>query len=213
MQCIFYDKFLYKQIPCLLVTNELYKITNDFDRKFYVHVEFDPSKFEEFNTSRAELLRYSKEKIKLIDIYPARSQKEIDYAINCIPNLLTNNHSSDELDRFESIIDMLTENDITRELFYNLCEFITYELLFMYCTTDEKSFFMILSASQLSEQPEVILIPQIIRMLKRIFTKYLETPYDVIKIMNYRRFSGFDSELPVRISLTNLKYNCNYLIV
>ena len=52
-------------------------------------------------------------------------------------------------------------------------------------------------------------------MLKQVFSKgnssWYTGSFDNFKIINSRNFSGFDSDFPYLISLTNLEYNVNYI--
>ena len=227
MQCVFYEFRLRKNVPCLLEKNVIYDVKTQFDKRYYVHTEFDVTKFAEFNTNRDELIRYSSEFVPINEVYPAVVQAELDYIDKTLPKHFTKtstsflttgtNHSSDELDRFETVIDSLTDVDgeINRENFYRLLDFINYELVFTYCNSTERTFLDTLSASQLTEQPSTVEVPQILRMLKGLFSKgnsaWYTGSFDGYKILNYRNFSGFPGSFPYRVSLTNLEYNVNYI--
>lgn len=226
MQCIFYDFKLGKQIPCLLDKNVIHDVETRFDKKYYVHVSFDDTKYTQYNTNRDELIRYSSEFVSINEIYPATIQAELDYinetfpkkyAKSSIPFLTTTTHSSDELDRFEKIIDMITDvvGNISRDNFIKLIDFINYELVFTYCNQTERDFLDTLSESQLVSQPGTTEVPQILRMLIRIFSKadssWYTSPNDTYKIINRRNFSGFDSDFPFIIDLVNLEYNVNFI--
>lgn len=218
-ECIFYDTILKKKVPCLLIPNELYEIKTEFNRKFYCHVSFDESKFLEYAITKEELVKYSDEIVLLNNIYPTTTQIEIDYANYCIPNNIVNNynnktHNENELDRFEKIIKMITdvEGEISSDVFYKLAEFISYELLFMYCNRPERLFMLNLIHNQLTEQPD-IMVPQMIRMTRRIFNKYNDNDeYSNYKIHNYNKYSEFyNIDFPFLININNLDYNVHYI--
>lgn len=226
MQCVFYDFKLKKQVPCLLEKDILYDVETRFDIQYYVHVSFDDTKYTEYNTNRNELIRYSSEFVPINEIYPATIQDELDYIENTFPKkfaktdisfLTTSTHSSDELDRFEKVISMLTSTigNISRENFIKLIDFVNYELVYTYCNSTERDFLNTLSASHLESQPNTVEVPQIVRMLKQIFSKsdssWYTSPYDTYKIINRRNFSGFDSDFPYIINLGYLEYNVNYI--
>lgn len=213
MECIYYDRNLGKKVPCILIPGELHSTTTDLGRKTYVHVYFDSTRFVEFSVTEGELNRYCSEFVNIHDLYPANTQAQKDYANAVIPSGFTNN--SDELDRYEAIINMITTvtGDISKDMFYLLSDLVSYELLFMKCTYDERIFMLGLSAAQLTAQPDPIQIPQIIRMTKRLFEKYttaIDTNYD---LDNYNNYYAHDGSLPITLNTDNLKYNVNYIVI
>jgi hypothetical protein len=210
MQCIFYDRVLAKKIPCLLVANKIH-VNNGIK---YCKVTFDSSKFVEYNVTKYELDRYSSDSVKINEIYPARNQTEIDYANACIPNAISNNHITDELNRFESLITMLTDvSSITSAVFYNIADFISYDLLFFYCTHNERVFLLTISTVELTSLPDPIPVPQIVRSVKRIMDKFPDDETIIYRIQNHRDLSEFSYlTFPLSLNIPILKYNVDYLV-
>jgi hypothetical protein len=212
MNCIFYDKTLKKSVPCILIPNTLWVEQNERYRVFFIQVKYDTSKFEEYSVTQQELNRYSSEFVKFHDLYPVNTQNQIDYANLVIPNLITNNE--DELDRYEALISMITdvEGDITTENFYNLAGIISYELLFLRCTYEERMWLFSLSLQILVEQPPFVLVPQMIRMVKTLFTKY--TNADIcpfFNIDNYNNYSAHKNTLPIPLNIQIFRENCMFI--
>lgn len=224
--CLFYDSRIQKKVPCLIKEDSVYEVKDDFGIQYYIHVEFDSSRYSTFNTFREELLRFSSEFVKLNDIYPAETQSEIDYADSVLPKILgrvttphltTSSHNSDELDRFEKIVDALTDvvGTVSATTYVRLLNFILYEVYFLYTNSTERSFIDSLSASQLVSQPGTVYVPQIIRMLKKLFSKidssFYTGAYSGWKILNFKNMNEFESDVPKILNLTNLQYNVNYI--
>jgi len=212
MNCVFYDHVLKKKVPCILIPGKIIVKEFPFKREMYAHVYFDTSKFVEYSVTEEELLRYSSEFVNIHELYPANNQTQLDYITAVIPNLVTNN--SDELDRYESLITMITEvvGDISKDLFYLLSDLVSYELLFTKCTLSERQFMAGISAVQLSEQPVTVLVPQMVRMMKRLFEKYtavISTEYD---IDNYNNYYNHEGSLPLELNIDNLKFNSTFII-
>lgn len=213
MECVYYERNLGKKVPCILIPGELHSKTNDLVRKTYVHIYFDSTRFVEFGVTEGELNRYCSEFININELYPTNTQAQKDYANAVIPNGFTNN--SDELDRYEAIINMITDvsGDISKNMFYLLSDLVSYELLFTKCTYDERIFMMGLSSSQLNVQPDPIKVPQMIRMTKRLFEKYTDTVDTNYDIDNYNYYYIHDGALPIVLNIDNLKYNVNFIII
>lgn len=213
MNCIFYDRILEKKVPCLLLPGRLTTVEDKMCKKIFVQVQYDSSKFVEYNITVEELDRYSSEFVNIHDIYPANTQAQIDYSTAVIPNKVTND--SDELDRYEAIIEMITtvNGDISKDIFYRLSDFVSYELLFQRCTYNERLFMMSLSVSELTEQPVQIFIPQMVRMTKRLFEKYTTTIDSEYDIDNYNNYYEYENTLPITLNINNLKYNVNFIII
>lgn len=223
MDCVFYDYKLAKVVPCTLVPNEVYEVKDTLKGKeFYVRVKFDPTRFVLYDTNLDELRRYSDELIPLMDIYPSNTQTQKDYHDLVLPGGISGSHASDELDRFEAIVDMLTDSkddqnnsiDISSETFYRLAEFISYELLFRYCNHTERMYMLTLSAVQITEEPDPIPIPQLLRMSRRIFDKFptYDLPENTYKIYNYRHFGDIEYiPFPLVINAVNLDYNVHFM--
>jgi hypothetical protein len=212
MNCVFYDRVLEKKVPCILIPEKLYINELSFKKEIYVHVYFDTTKYVEYSVTEKELIRYSSEFVNVNELYPANTQAQLDYITAVVPNLVTNN--SDELDRYEALITMITETvgDISKDLFYLLSDFVSYELLFTKCILEERQFMLSLSATKLTEQPVSVLVPQMVRMMKRLFEKYttaISTEYD---IDNYNNYYEHDSSLPFELNIDNLKFNSTYVI-
>lgn len=213
MNCIFYSERLNTKVPCILIPGEIKVIENGIKRDIYVHVYFDESKFTEYGLTHIKLKRYCSEFVNIYEIYPAVTSGQINYANTVIPNGSTNN--SDELDKYEAIITMLTStnNDISREMFYILSDLISYELLFNYCEYNERVFMMSLSMTKLVDQLNVVLVPQMIRMTKRIFNKYSSNTATYYDLDNYNNYYEHDGVLPITLNIDNLKYNVNFIII
>lgn len=210
MECIFYDRRLGKKVPCLLVPNKLW-VSNGLK---YCQVNFDSSKFVQFGVTKDELNRYSSDKVEFTEIYPTRTQEEIDYANFCIPNKVSNNHNVDELDRFESLIFMLSDvPELNRAVFYNIADFISYDMLFFNCTHPERVFMLTISSYQLPSMPDPVLIPQIIRSVKRIMDKYPADETIIYRIQNHRNIAEFSYlTFPLSINIPVLKHNVDYIV-
>lgn len=213
MKCVFYNQTIQKKVPCILIPGELYGKTSDYKRKLYVHVYFDPTEYINYNVTQEELNRYCSEFVNIYDIYPMNTIDQQNYANAVIPDKVTNN--SDELDRFEAIVNMLTDvsGDIDDEMFYYLADFISYELLFTYSTQQERVFMLTISSIQLTEQPLVVEIPQIVRMTKRIFEKFTEPIDSLYDIDNYNNYHTYKDILPRTLNIDFLKYNVNFIII
>lgn len=212
MNCIFYDRILKKQVPCKMIPGKIFSKSNEMYKKLYIQVYFDSSKFTEYNVNIEKLERYSSEFINIHELYPANTQTQINYANTVIPNVFTT--YSDELDRYESLINMVTDitGDISKDMFYFLSDLVSYELLFTKCISTERQFMMSISNSKLTEQPTIILIPQIIKMTRRLFEKYtsvIDVEYD---LDNYNNYYEYENVLPITLNIDNLKYNVNYIV-
>lgn len=213
MECVYYCRTLGKKIPCILIPGSLRTVTTVVGREMYVHTYFDSARFAAFGLSEGEVKRYCSEFVNINDIYPTNTQAQIDYANAVIPSGFTNN--SDELDRYEAVIGMLTDvtGDISRDMFYLLSDLVSYELLFTKCTYDERIFMMGLSQAQLTEQPVQILVPQMVRMTRKLFEKYTSPVDPEYDLDNYNDYYEHESSLPVTLNIDNLKYNVNFLVV
>lgn len=211
MNCIFYNERLNKKIPCILIPGSIKVIENTIERSVYVHVYFDASKYAEYDLTSIELIRYCSEFVNIREIYPMVTTNQINYANTVIPNGVTNN--SDELDRYEALIEMITNTtgDIPKEMFYILSDLVSYELLFNYCEYYHRVFMMSLSMAQLTAQPSIVLVPQMIRMTKRIFSKYSDSVDTYYDLDNYNNYYEHDNILPLTIHIDNLRYNVNFI--
>jgi len=202
MQCLFYDECLKKTVPCLLVPNQVYTINN----QKYCKVLFDSSLYSQYNITQNDVSRYCSDSIKLMDIYPARTQDEIDYALLCIPN---NTNISDfinkELSRLLKIITMIVSGQTVRSnVFYQLSDFISYEILFKYCTQNDRIFMLGISNNLLSGLPSNILAQYVICMTKQIFDNYPNDNTTTYYIQNYNNlveFSYLTFPLPINIPI------------
>ncbi len=210
MQCVYYDQILQKTVPCILIPNKMW-VVNGIK---YCQVNYDSSKFTEYNITKNELDRYSSDTVKFTDLYPARNQTEIDYSVACIPNKVTVNHYSDELDRYEALINMLTEVPIlSKAVFYHIADFISYDMLFFYCTHYDRLFMLSIASAQLPGLPDPIRVPQMVRSVKRIMDKYPADETIVYHIQNYRNIAEFAYlAVPLSINIPVLKYNCDYIV-
>lgn len=209
MQCIFYDRILEKKVPCLLVPNKLW-VSNGIK---YCQVNYDSTKFVEYNITKNELDRYSSDQVKFTEIYPARTPEEIVYANFCIPNKVTETHDIDELNRFESLIFMLSDvPELSKAVFYNIADFISYDMLFYYCSHSDRLFMLNISTVELTSLPDPILVPQMVRSVKRIMDKYPADETIIYRIQNYRNIAEFSYlTFPLNLNIPVLKHNVDYI--
>lgn len=224
---VFWCDKLEKLVPCNLRTNYCVNKQSAEGKRYYIRADYDFDKFAEFNITKEEVYRYSDEFVLLNRIYPAETQTQIDYYTEVIPNkITTGDHKNSELDRFEAIVNMLCNftGELNSEVFFNLTEFITFEILFTYCDLNDRLFMQQLASVQLTEQPQTVLVPQLVRMAKTIFNKMdLSLPvyqslsngaynYKIYKIFNERHFSEFDYiPFPLLLNVDILKYNFLHL--
>lgn len=211
MECIVYDRSLQKKIPCLLKPNKIWYQGNES----FCQVTFDSSKFETYNITQNELTRYANENVRFRDLYPARTVEEIAYANACIPNLIAdqNTFKEDELNRYLSLIEMMTEvSEIKKDVFYHIADIISYEILFTFCNQSDRIFMLGISTYQLPSLPDPILVPQVIKMTARIFEKFTNDDTITYNIQNYRLFGSFDHiTFPLQLNIPVLKYNVAYI--
>lgn len=215
LSCVFYDKTLNKKVPCFIVPDKVYELDYNYSIRTFVQIVYDYSKLQDYNLTVQELVRYSVQHVMINDIYPATNETEINYANANIPNLVsdTNNFYTNELNRFEKILDMITDSDnLNTQTFYILAEFISDELLFSYCSQNDRLFMLYLSNTVLTNQPGFIPVPQMVRMTRKIFEKF-SNEYRNYKIFNKRKYHEFNYiSFPILINYDNLHYNVNFLI-
>lgn len=212
--CVVYNDFLDQKIPCTIVPDNIKEFDGFDGRNFYVVIQADESKFNDFALSVDEVRRYVKNTYKLFDIYPYSTQEEIDYADNVIPNSISENHYEMELNRFCKLVEIIcSPSEISEQTYYSMGRFISYELLFMYCTPEERLFMQTLSDTVLTEVPDPILIPQMVKMTYLFMTKYNDTDVDRnFNIYNYRDFYWISYiPFPIVINKDNLKANAEFL--
>lgn len=226
---LYYCKELQKDIPAKLKTNFFEIHETHIGKRFYVKCEYDFDEFLNYNVTKEEVYRYCNEVVQINEVYPATTQAEIDYFDLVKPNLITNvtDHEHDELDRFEKLVSMICDftGDLDIDVFFNLAQFIGYELLFTYCNYTERVFFQTLTLSVLTEQPDPVEIPQMVRMTRTIFNNIDITHHmfnllkngassnKLYKLFNIRRYSEFDYiPFPMLIDVDNLRLNCDFII-
>ncbi len=204
MNCVFYT--IEKKIPCVLIPGEIYVKNMSFKREMYVHVYFDTTKYAEYDVTQGLLSRYCCEFVNIHDLYPANNQTQLDYITAVVPNGFTNN---------SDLITMITtvSGDINKDLFYLLSDLVSYELLFTKCTLEERYFMAGISAVQLTEQPNIVPVPQMVRMVRRLFEKYTSAISSEYDIDNYNNYYEHTDVLPLELNTDNLKFNVNYINV
>lgn len=210
MACVYYDRILNKKVPCLIDPNTVYSL----GETKYVKVLFDSSRFVDYNVTKHELNRYSNDMVKLINIYPVRTAEEIAYMEACIPNNVTDDHVEKDLARLLEVITILTEvvGSIKKDTFFQLADFISYELLFSYCTYEDRLFLLTICSYNLPGVPAIVRVPKILLMIKRIFSKYNDTTI-TYQIQNYKNLAEFSYiTFPLEINIVNLKYNIELLV-
>ena len=226
---LFYCKILEKTIPAKLKTNFFEPHETHLGTRYFVKCEYDFDEFSNYTVTKEEVYRYCSEIRQVNDVYPATTQAEIEYFNLVKPNSISNetDNEHDELDRFEKLISMICDftGDLDIDVFFNLAQFIGYELLFTYCNYTERVFFQTITISMLTEQPDPVEIPQMVRMTKEIFSNIDTThhkfnllkngasTHKLYKLYNIRRYSEFDYiPFPMLIDIENLETNCNFII-
>jgi hypothetical protein len=205
----YFDKILNKYLSCDIVPGILYtKIIKDqfriIDMIYYCEVTYNVD-----TTTADQILKYGSRLVDINDIYPADTQTEIDYHTSCITTCAVDKPT--ELQRFLKIITDLTNvTELDTEMFYNLCNFVSYELLFKYLTHDERIFFQMLSFynyNTLADVPEPILAPDLLRMTSRLFSKYSGTLNVEHEMFNYKHYYEHDSIFPIILNVQNISHN------
>lgn len=227
---LFYDQILSKAIPCNIEPNFCEIQETQLGRRYYVRCKYDFTQFATYNVTKEEVYRYSSEIVQLNDVYPANTQAQIDYFNLVAPDKIinANDHESDEMDRFEAMIDMICDftGDLDIDVFFNLAQFISYELLFTYCNQNERIFFQTISSVLLTQQPNPVEVPQMVRMVRAIFDK-VDTahpkfntlkngasPNKLYKLYNSRRYSELDYiPFPILIDIEVLEQNVNFITI
>lgn len=213
-KCLFYDKTLQKIVPCTVVPNKMYTINGDR----FCKIVYDDTLFNTYNTNYEELYRYSTDQIDIFDLYPANTQEEIDYAIECIPNKIALDHKNKELLRFEKIVNMLTDVDeLNIDFFYKIADFLSYDLLFFYLNQNERVFMLTISTYPFNAQSiltiygGIIPIHPFLRSVIRIFDKFNtdSTTYYIQNIRNLAEFSYIT--FPLQLNIPVLKSNIQML--
>ena len=213
MNCLFYDYKLQTTIPCILIPGELYRDYKPWRIILYLHVYFDPTQSNIYPVTQDQFNRYSSEFVNIHDLYPANTPEQISYYNSVIPNLFTNN--TDELNRFMALISMIVNTglgDIPADLFFGLCQFISYELLFNLCTLSDREFLLGISTVILTDQPPNIPVPQIIQMYKTMCNAY--SPYTTITdwyIENYNSYQQCYGVLPIHLNIPYFTQNCFFI--
>jgi len=217
LNVIFYCPIIKKKIPGTLVINNLFRECTEYHLNLYVVIKYDFSKFGIFSLKRDEVYRYSKQVVDIKNVYPYNTQSEKDYADSVIPKYVESiitDHQEKELNRYETIItELINVNEISYNMFYSLCEFLSFEVLFELCDLTDRIFFQTMSAIQLTEQPDPVRVPQIVRLLKLLFDKF--SVQDIqFKIIDFDHFKEFDYlSFPIVINIVNLEYNINYITI
>jgi hypothetical protein len=225
--CLFYDNCIQKSIPCFLVPNEIYSTQTTFNRDIFVRIEFDTSKFGLYNINPLQVSKFVRNTVRIDKIYPATSQIEIDYALACMPAAVPNNetHYSDEMRRYEKIIQMFCDFDgfFSVDTFYTIAEFVAYEVTIVYGDVPTRQFMLTLTQSPvLTEQPASLneIQSSVIRMTRMVFNKcqaigtgYEEGDDIMYYLVNYRLLPGLDQVfVTYPISLKTLRLNVNFII-
>lgn len=152
LNCLYYDRILQKTIPCILVPNKIY---TDRDGRKVVNITYDDSKFTEYNTNIEELYRYSYDTIRIMDLYPNTNSDQLAYAQACIPNKIANisTFRDDELTRIYTLVEMIINNTTLHlDTFLKICDFISYEILFVILDHISRLFMAYIANNTLNEQ-------------------------------------------------------------
>lgn len=201
--------FFKKKIPCTIVPNQVFTISG----QKYCKVLFDESKY--IDLTKEEVARYCSDTVRIFDIYPANNGQEIAYADACIPNKVTDNFYYKELSRLLKIIEMITNTEnVKSSVFYQLADFISYEILFKYCTHTDRMFMLNISNNLLSDAnvPVPEISKYIVTMTKTIFDNYPKDNTIVYYIQNYNNLIEFAYlTFPLPINIPILKQNVNLL--
>jgi len=215
-KCLFYDKILQKIIPCNIIANKLLSLHGDR----FCKITYDSTLFATYTTNYEELFRYSTDTIDIFDLYPANTQTEIDYAIACIPNNISNDHKNDELLRFEQLVFMLTDvESIQTDFFYKIADLLSYDLLFFYLNQDERIFMLTICTYNIPLVAVstimingVIPVKPYLRSIKRIFDKFPIDNTIIYNVQNIRNLAEFSHiTFPLELNIPYLKANITML--
>ena len=215
--CIYYDYVLTKQIPCFIVPGTIYNLK---DNEKYCKVIYDTNNFTtgSFNVSVNEVIRYSSDTQRIIDMYPYITTDQQTYAEACIPNLISNQDTfeDDELARMYTLITMLVNTETLQpNFFYTLCDFISYDILFTYLTDTEREFMAEISNVSIigSPKPEPLPIEDILNICQEVFTAFPEDNTQIYYIQNIRNLVEFSIKytFPIPLYIPILKANVAYL--
>ena len=168
---LYYDHSLKKAIPCCIEPNFLESHETELGNRFYARCKYDFSQFSAYNITKEEVYRYSNEIVQLNDVYPADTQAEIDYFNLVAPDKIVDvDHEIKERDRFETLVNMICDftGDLDIDVFFNLAQFISYELLFTYCNQTERLFFQTMCGIEFTQQPNPVEAPQMVNMVRKI---------------------------------------------
>lgn len=210
MQCLFYSYILNKPIPCTLLANTILTVNTSK----YVQVLFDPTQYSTYGLTDNLVTRYCSDQIRLLDIYPARNSQEIAYATSVMPNLVSDNHIADDTARILSIIQMLG-SPISANVFYQLADFLSYEMLLYYCQPSDRNFLLTICTYDMQADsipiPSPIPIPHILQMISTIFAAYPDNTVTYY-IQDYKYFAEFATlTYPIPLNIPVLKTNLVYL--
>ena len=213
--CLYYDPVLQKTIPCFIVPGTIYTINNSNEK--YCKILYDYNNFINFNVTANEVARYSSDTIRIIDIYPNTTSEQFSYAQACIPNLISNQSTFeiDELNRMYALVTMLVNvSPLQPNFFYNLADFISYDILFTYLTDAERQFMAEISNVAITSVPTVT--PSLMCMLNMCNTIFTAFPVDntqLYYIQNIKNLAAFTSiTFPIPLNIPILKQNIAYLV-
>lgn len=224
---VFFCPVIEKLVPCTIKKNFINKIKCPLGiERYVIKCEYDPALYTTFNVTRDELYRYSTELTFIEDVYPYNTQAEIDYVTEVTPNkIAATGHKQKEFDRYLAIVYAICDiTSIDIRVFLNLAEFISYELLFSLCNVDDRIFFQTISLVLLTEQPTNLYVPEMVLMVRKIFSKIdINDPIldgltngvstdKMFKMFNVKQFSEFDYiSFPLIINAEILQTNVNYI--
>ena len=215
--CVFYDFVLCKQIPCFIVPGVIYNLNNN---EKYCKVLFDYNNFTtgSFSVTANEVIRYTNDTVRILDMYPYTNSVQQTYANACIPNLIANQDTfeDDELGRFASLVTMLVNTTpLQANFFYSLCDFISYDLLFTYLTDYERNFMAEISNISIvgGPKPEPIPIEDMLNMCSTVFNAFPEDNTQIYYIQNIKNLVAYSEFItfPIPIQIPILKANVAYL--
>lgn len=225
---VFYDLRLGQFVPCILERGTIDKIKDPHGiNKFYLKCKFDIARLPAFNLSRDQVYRYSTEINVINEVYPYGTTAEKLYADTVITNTSTTlTHKDDELKRYLTILTEVSADGLNVLEFLGLAEFLSYELLFSLCSAADRTFMLQCGTMILTEQPAVVLVPDMVRMIRTIFANvdltspqfriltHPDTGVRTFKLFNIRKYSEFDYiPFPVIINVDYLNTNSNFIIL
>jgi hypothetical protein len=211
MSCLYYSKDLQKPVPCTIVPNVITIYNNLYTRDHICKVEYDETSLNTYNLTMNQILKYCSNYVNIHELYPYETQDEIDY-FNNHAGISKIVYPDKELARYNKLYSYISNiSEISNDIFFYLCSLFVVDLQFKYLTYEERIFMKSLSDSQFSQSPEIILVPEAIKMLLNLFDKYNG---DINILMDDQKNNNFNYNLKYNITdlnPINIKYNMNLI--